>query len=154
MSPKKKTRRPRGATPTRKQSGRAAPTPTRTVRRDPVVVDIPARWPLLVWSALTLIWAGGSALFFVFYLAEAFAMLGAGEVGAGARRNAAWYLVLLVVCALIVPLCGVAVALRLRRRVAAAMFAVAALLSGAALLWLAPPAELLSAMSTAFTGAS
>ncbi|RCV48032.1 hypothetical protein [Marinitenerispora sediminis] len=162
MSPKKKrARRPaRPATPPTRPNGRPAQ-PDRPVRvdparlpavsRTPVVVEERRRWPLVVWPGLGFAWLVGTALFGVLWLAEGVQLLTMAEVTAAARRTAAWYLVWMLVCALLVPLAGAALALRTRRRAAAAFFGLALLLSVAGLWLLAPPSEYAGALAGAFS---
>ncbi|MBB6171796.1 cation transport ATPase [Nocardiopsis mwathae] len=150
MSPKKKnTRKPRGRRPDPAAPTTPATDPARPAARTPVVLEEPRRWPVAVWSLLTIAWLGGSALFFLLYLAEGFAMLNAEEVTDAARRTTAWYLVWLLVFALLVPLGGAAAAAALRRKVAAVMFTLALLLSGAVLFSLASPADMAAAIGGA-----
>ncbi|ASU86247.1 hypothetical protein CDO52_15095 [Nocardiopsis gilva YIM 90087] len=150
MSPKKKNPR----TPRDRRTGPQAPRGTATApaarpTRTPVAVDEPARWPVVVWCLLTAAWIGGSLVFFVLYLAEGFALLNAAEITDTARRATAWYLVGLLVCALVVPLAGAVAATVLRRKVAAVMFGLALLLSAALMYSLASPADLVSAIGGA-----
>ncbi|PSK98907.1 hypothetical protein CLV63_104131 [Murinocardiopsis flavida] len=162
MSPKKKRKNRttrEGRTPTgprneaagpRDEPAAAEPATVRTVSRTPVVLDPEPRWPVAVWSAAAFVWLVGTALFFVLYLAEGFAMLGEAEVTDAARRATGWYLVGLLVCALVVPLgAGVAAAL-MRRRIAAIGFAVALVASAAVLFSLASPGEFAMGISGAF----
>ncbi|GAA3741229.1 hypothetical protein GCM10022205_29660 [Spinactinospora alkalitolerans] len=146
MAPKKK----RGRSPTQARPTGEAPAVPRSVSRTPLVVEDRRRWPAAVWILLACAWLAGSPLFFVLYLAEGFAMLDTGEVTDAARRAAAWYLVWMLVFALLVPLGGAVAALWLRRRVAAAMFAAALALSAVVVFSLASPAELLGGIAGAF----
>lgn len=141
MSPKKQKKRKR-------ESGRAAPP-----RSSPPVPAAVARRDLrraAPWAALALVWAAGTPLFLLFYLAEGFAAMAQEQVGPqelGAMRR---YLAGLVVCAVAVPLGGAAAALWLGRRVIAGLFAAALAVSAAGVLWLAGgPAELAAALFTA-----
>ncbi|GAA4936508.1 hypothetical protein GCM10023224_16700 [Streptomonospora halophila] len=162
MSPKKRSKKPgRSAGGARPPTGTAGAAPTRTapeqerkdaaasgVSRTPVVLDDRRRWPVAVWAALTAVWTLGSLLFFVLFLAEGFAMLGETDDGAASAgmRTAAWYLLGLVVCALVAPLAGAVWAALLRRRIAAILFTVALLLSGGALFSLDTPAGIAEAI--------
>ncbi|MFC4562294.1 hypothetical protein ACFO4E_10550 [Nocardiopsis mangrovi] len=159
MSPKKKNPRKPKAAPAAgpRTTGAAdhppAPAPGgRTVSRTPVVVDDRRRWPVAVWIGLTLVWALGSPLFFLLYLAEGFAMLAQEEITDAARRATASYLVALLACALVVPLAGAVAAAVLRRRIAAILFGVVLLGSGIALFSIAPPGEIAEALRGSFGG--
>ncbi|WP_046470567.1 hypothetical protein [Allosalinactinospora lopnorensis] len=152
MSPKKKNPRNR-AQRNGTATSRTAPADPRSPgrpSRTPVVLDDRRRWPLAVWTVLAVAWLGGSALFFVLYLAEGLNLLTSGEVTTEARRATAWHLIWLLVFALGTPLAGAITALVVRRKVAAAMFSAALLISAGALFSLAPPTEMLSAIRGAF----
>ncbi|MFC3997524.1 hypothetical protein ACFOVU_16445 [Nocardiopsis sediminis] len=160
MSPKKKNpRKPKAAAPAAggPAAGAAdhppAPAPGgRTVSRTPVVLDDRRRWPVVVWIALTLVWALGSPLFFLLYLAEGFALLGQEEASASSLRVTGSYLLALLVCALVVPLAGTVAAAVLRRRIAAILFGVVLAGSGALLFTIAPPGEIAAALRGSFFG--
>lgn len=171
MSPKKKRKNrttregrtrpaPRAETPeasaapqqadTSEQAETAEPRTVRTVSRTPVVLDAKPRWPVAVWASAAFVWFFGTVLFFILYLAEGFAMLGQKEVTDSARHATGWYLIGLLVCALLVPLgAGVAAAV-MRRRIAAIGFTVALVVSAAVLLFLASPGEFAMGISGAF----
>lgn len=115
--------------------------------RTPVVIEDPLpRWPLVLWTLLSVLWALGSLVSFTLVLASAGVM--PEDVTDATRREGAWALLWLLVFALAVPLAGSATALLLRRRIAAALFLAALLLSAAALGSIAPPAALWEALST------
>ncbi|MFD0776648.1 hypothetical protein ACFQZ2_22175, partial [Streptomonospora algeriensis] len=104
------------------------------ISRTPLVLDDRRRWPAAVWTALASVWALGSPVFFVLFTAEGFALMRQESGGAAASMAvAAWYLLGLVVCALAAPLTGAVWAALLRRKVAAVLFTLALVLSGAAL---------------------
>lgn len=133
--------------------GGASPLSGRTEssqRRTPYVVDVPSRWPVLVWTVLGLVWAIGVPLFLLFFVAEGFA-LQAEEVTDEARRRLAWYLIGLIGCALVVPLGGLGAALWLRRKIAAWMFGGLAAVSFVAMWALVPPWQLVTAIWEGFT---
>ncbi|GAA1074584.1 hypothetical protein [Nocardiopsis composta] len=153
MSPKKKNKNKR----TRPAGPRTAPTPHRDRRdgesaaetprrRTPVPLDGPPRWPIALWSGLTALWLIGSALFFVLILAEGLALMGETDPAPDALHTTALYLLGLIVCALAVPAAGAVTAALLRRRIAAAMFALATTASAIALFSLGSPAQLLDAL--------
>lgn len=148
MSPKKRKRKASGAADGGPQQ--RTRTGTRTVSRVPVVVDDRRRWPVAVWIAAVLAWLLGSALFFVLYLAEGFAMLGETQISDAARRTTAFYLLGLLGCALLVPLAAGTAAVLLRRRIAAIGFGAMLLASLAVLLFLASPGEFLGAIAGGF----
>lgn len=149
MSPEKKDENRRTAA---EQAPRTSAGPSR--RRTPVALDEPrARWPIALWTLLTLAWLGGTALFFVLVLAEGLAMMDAPEVADASLRSTAWYLTGMLVCALAVPLAGAATAALMRRRIAAALFALATAASAIALFTLASPAELFQALRGGLGGA-
>lgn len=106
------------------------------VSRTPVVVEQRVRWPIAVWSLLTLIWALGTPMFLVFILAEGFWVQTQAEVPQESVTALRGYLVAMIVCALAAPLTGIGLALWLRRRLAAAMFGFALLASLALGIWL------------------
>ncbi|MBV2363131.1 hypothetical protein ACFPZ0_13880 [Streptomonospora nanhaiensis] len=173
MSPKKRKRRPAGRAPARTGAPAAATedespgggaaadpraedggtaAPRRRVSRTPVVLDDRRRWPVAVWIALSALWLLGSAVFFVLFLAEGFALLGQDpEQAAAGMRAAAWYLLCLLVCALGVPLAGAVAAALMRRRIAAILFAVALLLSAGLLFSLDSPAGMFQALRNGLT---
>ncbi|QVQ53715.1 hypothetical protein J4H86_08345 [Spiractinospora alimapuensis] len=157
MSPKKKrkgsSRRPQGAA-TEEMTRAPSPLPGRaepSSRRTPYVVDGPSRWPVLVWTALALVWVVGVPMFLLFFLAEGFA-LQAEEVTDEARRRLAGYLLGLLVCAVVVPLGGLGAALWSRRKIAAWMFGGLTAVSLAAMWTLMPPWQLVTAIWDGFTG--
>ncbi|MFC7326981.1 hypothetical protein ACFQRF_04435 [Marinactinospora rubrisoli] len=115
------------------------------------MLDERRRWPFVVWPALTFAWLAGTAVFAVLWLAEGVQLLAMTEVTDAARRSAAWYLIWMLVCALLIPLAGGLVALRTRRRVAAGFFGVLLLLSVAGLWLVAPPSEYAGAIAGAFS---
>ncbi|WP_017624515.1 hypothetical protein [Nocardiopsis chromatogenes] len=150
MSPKKKNKNKHKAAATRTAPGPAPAggtpeAPSR--RRTPVPLDEPKpRWPLALWTLLTLAWLGGTALFFILILAEGLAMMDARTPADPSLRTTAWYLLGMLTCALAVPAAGAATAAVLRRRIAAGMFALATAASAIALFTLAGPTELLAAL--------
>ncbi|WP_017591759.1 hypothetical protein [Nocardiopsis potens] len=151
MSPKKKNKnkrtRPAAArpAPARGEGGREKAAGT-SRRRTPVPLDGPPRWPIALWSGLTALWLIGSALFFVLVLAEGLALMGETDPAPDALHTTALYLLGLIVCALAVPAAGAAAAAWLRRKTAAAMFALATTASAIALFSLGSPAELFDAL--------
>ncbi|MEY9212049.1 putative membrane protein [Thermobifida halotolerans] len=100
--------------------------------------------PLLVWGALVVVWVLGSLSSFMGVLASAGVM--PEDVTDATRREGAWALLWLLVFALLTPLVGVVVAAVLRRRVAAALFGCALLLSGGVLWLIAPFGEVWAAL--------
>ncbi|WP_017537706.1 hypothetical protein [Nocardiopsis halophila] len=152
MSPKKKNKNKR------KTAEQAPRTPAGTAaasrRRTPVPLDEPkARWPVALWTLLTLAWLGGTALFFILVLAEGLAMMDDPEVADASLRSTAWYLTGMLVCALAVPLAGAATAALIRRKIAAGLFVLATAASAIALFTLASPAELFQALRGGLGGA-
>lgn len=125
-----------------------SPETTPKVSRTPVVLDDRRRWPILVWTLAALTWFLGSAVFFTLYLAEGLAMLNAGDITDKARSAAAWYLIWLLVFALLVPLATAVTAILARRKAAAVAFTAILALSALFLFSLAPPSSMLSAIST------
>lgn len=120
------------------------------ISRTPVVLDDRRRWPVAVWTALAAVWVLGSLVFFVLFLAEGFALMGTAEgdraAGYASMNTAAWYLLGLVVCALLAPLTGTVWAALLRRRIAAILFGVALAASGILLFTLDSPAGIFTAI--------
>ncbi|MUL40642.1 hypothetical protein FZ103_05515 [Streptomonospora sp. PA3] len=157
MSPKKKTKqtRPKAARTDAGSgtgSGAAAGGPAAggaKVSRTPVVLDDRRRWPVAVWTALAAVWALGSLVFFVLFLAEGFAVIsrGPGETAFASMSAASWYLLGLVVCALAAPLAGAVWAAVLRRRIAAILFTAALVCSAAVLFSLDSPAGIAQAIA-------
>ncbi|WP_157036322.1 hypothetical protein [Streptomonospora alba] len=174
MSPKKKAKRPGrpagggppqaptasgSRTAPRTTSGEAdAPAPAAAgrsgVSRVPVVLDDRRRWPAAVWTALASVWALGSLVCFVLFLAEGYALISQepGTDAAAGMTAAAWYLLGLVVCALGAPLAGAVWAALLRRKVAAVMFVLALVVSSAALFSMDTPAGIAAAIGNGIAG--
>ncbi|MFW5417969.1 hypothetical protein J0910_15260 [Nocardiopsis sp. CNT-189] len=154
MSPKKKNKnkrtRPAGArpAPAAPRGGERPGGPGRAAsrRRTPVPLDGPPRWPIALWSGLAALWLIGSALFFILILAEGIALMGETDPAPDALRTTALYLLGLIVCALAVPAAGAAAAAWLRRKTAAALFALATAASAIALFSLGSPAQLFDAL--------
>ncbi|GAB3451107.1 hypothetical protein GCM10027570_27180 [Streptomonospora sediminis] len=120
------------------------------ISRTPVVLDDRRRWPAAVWTVLAAVWVLGSAVFFVLFLAEGFALVSAADsqhaAGFASMNTAAWYLLGLVVCALLAPLTGTVWAALLRRRIAAILFGAALAASGILLFTLDSPAGIFTAI--------
>lgn len=125
--------------------------PRRTISRTPVVLDDRRRWPLAVWTLLTLTWLLGTVVFFVLFLAEGFAMQTGSSSGDSAIRAAGGYLIGLLCCALLVPLAGTITAAVVRRRIAAILFGLVTLASAGALVPLGFPVDMISALAGAFS---
>lgn len=145
MSPKKKTTR----APKRRPATRTTPTAT-PVAREAAVLEDPRRWPLALWAVLVLVWLCGSALTFVLAMAEATYITSGAEVTTQSRRDVVGYLIGLLVFAVGSPLAGAITAAVLRRWIAATVFALALLASAGLLFWLAPPGQMLAAISGAY----
>ncbi|MDA2803935.1 hypothetical protein [Nocardiopsis suaedae] len=152
MSPKKKHKNKRNTAAAPAAPGPAPAGGTRTAeapsrRRTPVRLDEPKpRWPIALWTLLTLAWLGGTALFFLLILAEGLAMMDPQRSAEPSLRATAWYLVGMVTCALAVPAAGAATAALLRRKIAAGLFTLATAASAIAVFTLAGPAQIIDAL--------
>lgn len=166
MSPKKKSKNKRKTAARTATAETAAPGPapargaggpleTPSRRRTPVPLDEPKpRWPLALWTLLTLLWLGGTALFFILVLAEGLAMMDhqTPEQLAPSLRTTAWYLIGMLTCALAVPAAGAITAALLRRKIAAGLFTLATAASAITVFTLATPAEIIDALRGGLSG--
>ncbi|MDS1269123.1 hypothetical protein RIF23_02300 [Lipingzhangella sp. LS1_29] len=106
------------------------------ISRTPVAIEPRARWPVAVWVLLVLLWAVGTPLFLLFTLAEGFWAQTQPEVPQSSVTALRGYVAAMVVCGVFAPLVGSGLALWLRRRIAAALFGCALLLSIGFGIWL------------------